>query len=151
MLSGRHQRDAQQCSCSTPVRRPTMEPFFVKSYCDFEAASLGTLVFRGTFRPIWHDFDPVWTNSDLFWAISPGRPDLFRPIRRPDLTYFHVFRPISFHTKAPWTGHLTPVHRAAERTPHFQECSAMPLRHWKITRKQNATEHPPFFIIRAGQ
>ena len=58
-------------------RRPTMGPFFLsKNYRDFKASSLEILVFRGTFRPIWPNFDPVLTNSDLFWPVSPGRPDL---------------------------------------------------------------------------
>ena len=46
---------------------------------------------------------PVLTNSDLFSPIFTYF-DLFR---RADLTYFHLFRPTSFHNKAPWTGHLT--------------------------------------------
>ena len=43
-----------------------MEPSFVKNYRDFEASSLGILVFRGTFRPILPKSGPVLTNSDLF-------------------------------------------------------------------------------------
>ena len=43
-----------------------MEPFFVKKYRDFEASSLGILVFRETSRLIWPDFDPVF---DQFWPV----------------------------------------------------------------------------------
>ena len=45
---------------------PSWSLFLSKIYRDFEASSLGILVFRGTFHPISPDFDPVLTNSDLF-------------------------------------------------------------------------------------
>ena len=53
----------------------------VKAIFEKRAAIVApVLVFRGTFRPIWPNFDPVLTNSDMFWPILPGRPDLFSPI-----------------------------------------------------------------------
>ena len=98
---------SKKLACKLGV--PPWSLFLSKNYRDFEASSLGILVFRGTFRLIWPDFDPVLTNSDLFWPFrwaDLAYFHLFRPIRRADLTYFHQFRPISFHNKAPWTGHL---------------------------------------------
>ena len=67
------------------LRRPTMEPFFVKKLPRFQFFFfLGICVFRGTFGSIRPNFDPVSTNSDLFQTILPGGPDLFSPI----LAYF---------------------------------------------------------------
>ena len=45
---------------------PPWSLFFVKTHRDFEASSLGILVFRGTFRPVCPNLDPVLTNSVLF-------------------------------------------------------------------------------------
>ena len=75
---------------------PPWSLFFVKKLPRFRGFFPWNLVFRGTFRPIWPNFDPVWPILTCF--------DLFR---QADLTCFHVFRPIPFHSKAPWTGHLT--------------------------------------------
>ena len=66
-----------------------------KKYRDFEASSLEILVFRGTFHPIWPNFDPVLTNSDLVWPILPGRPDLFPPIPTYSPGGPDLFSPIS--------------------------------------------------------
>ena len=82
---------------------PPWSLFCQKNCRDFEVSSFRILVFRGTFRPIWPNFDPVLTNSDLFW---PGRPDLFSPIPTYSPGGPDLFSPISFYDKAPWTGHL---------------------------------------------
>ena len=81
----------QASSPHIQVRRPTIEPFFVKKYRDFEASSLGVLVFRGTFRPnfdlLWPIltcFDPFRRQTSPIPTYSPGGPDLFSPIA----TYF---------------------------------------------------------------
>ena len=88
-----------------------MESFFVKKLPRFQA-----------FFP-WKFGVPrdIWLNSTWFWP----RFDQFRPISnhfagrtwpifthfdlfcQAELTYFHLFGPISFHNKAPWPGRLT--------------------------------------------
>ena len=112
---------------ATKLGVPAWSFFLSKNFRDFEASSLGILVFRGTFRPIWPNFDPVFTNSDLFDLFR--RADLacfhpFRPIRQADLTYFHLFRPISFHNQAPWTGHLneTSIREGKEQPRNYEAC-----------------------------
>ena len=82
-----------------------------KKYRDFELSFLGILVFRKTFGSIRPNFDSVSNNSDLLQTILPGGPDLFSLFTYfdlfcwADLTYFHLFGPMSFHNKAPWAGH----------------------------------------------
>ena len=68
-------------SPATTLGVPPWSLFLSKNYCDFEASSLGILVFRGTLRPIFYLILTLFgPNADLFrWA---------------DLTYFHLFRPI---------------------------------------------------------
>ena len=105
------------------LRCPTMEPVLSKHFRDFEVSSLGILVFRGTFRPIWPNFDLLLTNSDLFWPIS--RADLtyfhlFRPVRRVDLTYFHLFRPITFHNEGSMDGTPNLPQTAGSDSSHFK-------------------------------
>ena len=60
--------------CSKPqlLRRPTVEPSFVKTSHDFEASSLIALVFEGTLRSIRPNFDlrDITLNSTQFSPSS---------------------------------------------------------------------------------
>ena len=90
-------------------------PPCAKNSQDFEPSSLAILFLQGTFGPNRPDFD--------LGLVGQFRPVLtsFRKFRPLDLTYFHPFRPTSFHDKAPqwtppfgipWTcysGHLGPL------------------------------------------
>ena len=100
-----------------PSGVPPCSLLLSKNYRDFEASSFGILVFRGTWGSIWPNFGPLLTDSDLFCRAGPTYFHLFRPISPcgPDL-----FSPISFHNKAPWTGHLnmassSPIPRTGEK------------------------------------
>ena len=100
------------------VRCPTMEPFFVKKLPRFRGFFPWNFGVPSDISP---NLTKFWSSFDLFWLVlthSQGRPDLFSLIptyRRADLTYFHLFRPISFHSKAPWTGHLSNAKASVNR------------------------------------
>ena len=93
--------------CST-FRHPTMEPFSSRKSHGLEASSLPDWCCERRVAQldlIVALFWPILTYFDLFrW------PRLFHQLKnlfcQVGLTYFHLFRAISFHGKAPQTGHL---------------------------------------------
>ena len=107
------------------------DPFSPKSYRDFGVSFLGTWVFGGTLGSISPHFDLIWpilTYLDLFRRWTWPLLTYFDLFRRPDLTYFHLFWPISFHNEAPWTGLLEiAVRTARAQRAHLFALSCLPL------------------------